>query len=116
MGDEFVFSKERAEELYDEAGKLVPEDADQITLQKNSHLLSDEVHLIIQEVLSENPVSFMLQDFQLLCLHCIGSLQNCILLAPTGMGKMVCAYLSILVLQKKFGIPDGVGLGTQPIS
>ena len=29
---------------------------------------------------------------------------------------MVVAYLSILVLQKKFGVPDGVGLGTQPLS
>jgi len=116
MGDEFVPSKERALELYDEAGELVEEDAEQITLQKNSHLLSDTVHILIQEVLSENPLPFKLQEFQLLCLHCIGSLQNCILLAPTGMGKMVCAYLSILVLQKKFGIPGGVGLGTQPLT
>ena len=116
MGDEFAISKERAEELYDQAGKLIQEDAEQITLEKYSHLLSDKVNLLIQEVLSENPVPFKLQDFQLVCLHCIGSLQNCILLAPTGRGKMVCAYLSILVLQKKFGIPNGVGLGTQPLS
>ena len=114
--DEFVLSKERALNLYNEAGELVEEDKEQITLQKNSHLLSDTVHIIIQEVLRENPVPFELQEFQLLCLHCIGSLQHCILLAPTGMGKMICAYLSILVLKKKFGIPDGVGLGNQPLT
>ena len=77
--DEFVLSKERALNLYNEAGELVEEDKEQITLQKNSHLLSDTVHIIIQEVLRENPVPFELQEFQLLCLHCIGSLQNCIL-------------------------------------
>ena len=39
-----------------------------------------------------------------------------ILISPTGSGKMVVAYLAILLLQKRLGIPEGVGLGTQPLS
>ena len=84
-----ALSKELAEELYEQAGGLVPEDEAEITLEKYNHLLRDSVHLIIQEVLEENPIPFRLQDFQLICLHCIGSLQNVILVSPTGSGKMI---------------------------
>ena len=59
------FPKLRAEELYDKAGTAVKEDPEQITIDKYNYLLKDEVHLIIQEVLSENPLPFKLQDFQL---------------------------------------------------
>ena len=109
------FPKLRAEELYEKAGTAVKEDPEQITIEKYNYLLKDEVHLIIQEVLSENPLPFKLQDFQLLTLHSLGSLKNVILCSPTGSGKMICAYLQILVLQKVFKIPNGVGLGTQPL-
>ena len=37
------------------------------------------------------------------------------MLAPTGAGKMVVVYLSILVLQKLHSVP-GVGVGTQPLN
>ena len=112
----FSITKIVAEELYNNAGKLIPENEVQIKLGDYQHLLSDPVHLIIQEVLSEHPLPYKLQDFQLLTLHVLGSKKNVILLAPTGSGKMICAYLGILVLQKVFGIEKGVGLGIQPLS
>ena len=37
MSDEI--SKEQAEELYEQAGLLINEDADEITLDKHTHLL-----------------------------------------------------------------------------
>ena len=54
--DPFSITKEAAEELYNCAGKLVPEDREQIKIADYGHLLSDPVHNIIQEVLSENPL------------------------------------------------------------
>ena len=95
---DFAISKQFADLLYDKAGTLVPEDPDQISIEKYNYLLQDSVHLIIQEVLAENPLSFKLQDFQLLTLHCLGSLKNVIFVSPTGTGKMLCSYLGILVL------------------
>ena len=108
-------SKQDTVELYEGAGTLIPEDAEQITIEKYNHLLKDSVHLIILEVLDENPLPYKLQDFQLIVLHCLGSLKNVILTSPTGTGKMLCAYLGILVLQKVLKVPNGVGLVTQPL-
>ena len=105
-----------ADDLYDKAGTLVPEDTCEITIEKYSYLLSDSVHLMIQEVLSEHPLPYKLQDFQLLTLHCLGSLKNVVLVAPTGCGKMLCSYYGILVLLKGFNICNGVGLLSQHLS
>ena len=77
-------SKETSEYLFDQAGDLIEEDAEEISLLANKHLLNDSVALIISEVLDENPLPFKLQQFQLLTLHCIGSLKNVILISPTG--------------------------------
>ena len=96
----FSITKIVAEELYNNAGKLIPDDEVQIKIGDYQHLLSDPVHLIIQEVLSEHPLQCKLQDFQLLTLHVLGSKKNVILLAPTGSGKMICAYLGILHFRK----------------
>ena len=66
--------------------------------------------------MEENPLPFELAEFQKLAIHALGSMKNVILISPTGSGKMLVAYLAILVLQKKLGIPSGVGVGTQPLS
>ena len=113
---DFTVSKTASEDNYESAGKLIPEDAEQITMENHQHLLSDSVHLIIEEVLIEHQLPYKLQDFQMITLHALGSLNNVILLSPTGSGKMICAYLGVLVLQKVFKIKHGVGLGTMPIS
>ena len=104
-----------ANDLYEKAGTLVAEDPEEITIEKYNYLINDSVHLIIQEVLKEKPLPYQLQNFQLLTLHCLGSLKNVVLLAPCGSGKMICSYYGILVLQKVFGVKNGVGLATQPL-
>ena len=83
----FSISKDKAEWLYEKAGELIPEAPDQITVNKYKNLLSDKVHLVIQEVLLENQIAFQLQDFQLLTLHALGNFQNVILVNPTGSGR-----------------------------
>ena len=84
MAEDFGISKEVCDLLYDCAGELIPEDADQITIEKHRHLFSDSVHIAIQKVLSEHPLPFTLMDFQLLTIHALGSLKNVILISPTG--------------------------------
>ena len=81
--------KEKAEKNYSEAGTLVDEPHDEISLEKYQHLLSDPVHEKIMEVLHETKLSFNLSDFQLLSLHVLGSKQNLMLISPTGSGKML---------------------------
>ena len=58
-------SEDKANWLLEQAGYLIPEDPEQITLSQYEHLLSDKVHNVIQEVLQENRVGFKIQDSQL---------------------------------------------------
>ena len=81
-------SEDKANWLLEQAGDLIPKDPEQITLRQYKILLLDNV---IQEVLQENRVGFKLQDFQLVTLHCLGSLKNVVLVVPTGAGKMLCS-------------------------
>ena len=108
--------KDYTSNLYKEAGGLVEEQEDEISLVRHYSLLSDKVEFIIKEVLAEHPLKFELQPFQLVSLHALGSGLNVILVAPTGAGKMIVAYLAILVLQKTMNVPEGVGIGCQPLS
>ena len=102
--------------MYDTAGMLIKEDEHKITMESHNYLQNDSVHSVIQEVFNEHPIPFKLQDFQLLTLHALGSQKNVVLVSPTGSGKMICTYLGSLVLQKIFGIENGIILGTMPIS
>ena len=105
------------EEHYEKAGEItVAEEDHEISLIKHSKLLNDDVAIILNEVLVKNPLPFDLADFQKLALHAIGSMKNVVLISPTRSGKMLVAYLAILVLQKRLGISSGVGVGTQPLS
>ena len=77
-------TKEMSEYLYEKAGELIEEDSEEISLVLHHQLLKDSVAQIISQVLYENPLPFKLQEFQLLTLHCIGSLRNVVLISPTG--------------------------------
>ena len=59
-------SKERADWLFHEAGELVGEDEEQIKIERYEHLMSDKIHIIIQEVLNENNIVFKLQVKELM--------------------------------------------------
>ena len=87
--------KEEADKNYSEAGTLVEEPKDEISLTKYKHLLNDAVHGMIMEVLEETKLPFNLSDFQLLSLHVLGSKQNLVLISPTGSGKMLGEYFCL---------------------
>jgi hypothetical protein len=56
-------SKQLADDLYEKAGTLIPEDPEEITIEKYNYLLKDSVHLVIQSVLAEHPLPYKLQNF-----------------------------------------------------
>ena len=97
MTEDISFEKLKvlADNNYDMVGEVVDEDANQITLIKHNHLLCDVVGVAIEQVLSEHPLPYQLQDFQKLSLHALGSQKNVILISPTGSGKMIIAYLAV---------------------
>ena len=55
---------------YEQAGEIVEEEENQISIAKNYDLLSDPVALILEQVLEEKPLGFVLQDFQKLLSSC----------------------------------------------
>ena len=95
--------------LYRDAGKVVDKDKLQISLVNYGHLLRDEVDLIIKQVLAETRLIMKLQDIQLL-------MKNVVLVYLTDFGKMLCAYLSPLVLRKVFNKEKGVGFGMMQLN
>ena len=62
--------------VYEEVGQKAVGTDDCISLEKNLHLLQDEVGYIIKQVLWKHPLTFPLLDFQKLALHQIGSLNK----------------------------------------
>ena len=82
-----AISKEAADLNYQLAGVDVDEPPDQIDIENHKHLLNDNVHHLIMEVLEDSKLRFKLADFQLLSLHVLGSKRNLILISPTGSGN-----------------------------
>ena len=105
-----------AQKNYDMAGKEVTEEEDEISLATYSHLLSDEVHHYILEVLNEVHLPYKLSDFQLLSLHVLGSGNNLLLVSPAGSGKTNVIYLGTLLLRKIMNISEGVSVITEPLN
>ena len=105
-----------AKKNYAMAGLEVPEEKDHITMADHLHLLSDKVHLCLQEVLEEVKLPYKLSDFQLISLHVLGSSKNLMLVSPTGSGKTNVIYLGILLLRKILNIPEGVAIITEPLN
>ena len=89
-------TKSQADLNYMMAGGEVDEPPDQISLSRYQHLLNDQVHTKIMEVLKETQLKFKLADFQLISLHVLGSKRNLVLISPTGSGKMLGKYASYL--------------------
>jgi hypothetical protein len=111
-----VSSFEEAMKDYERAGEEAFEDEGAISIASHSHLLSDEVHYYITEVLSEVKLPFTLSDFQLISLHILGSGRNLMIVSPTGSGKTIVIYLGILLLRRLFQIPEGVAIITEPLN
>jgi hypothetical protein len=79
-----AISSYAAQSNYEMAGRKVPEEEDQISIATYGHLLNDEVHNCLMEVLNDVQLPYKLSDFQLLSLHVLGSGKHLMLISPTG--------------------------------
>jgi superfamily II DNA helicase RecQ len=105
-----------AHKNYQEAGRLVPEEADQISLEKYGHLINPSNDHVLQEVLTDLALPYKLADFQTISIHTLLQKRDLVLVSPTGTGKMNVISLGIIGLRQVFGNMKGVAIVTQPLS
>ena len=82
-----MITKEEATLNYKQAGKLVPEDKDQISTDSHKHLINPDSTAILDEVLQNLNLPYILSDFQKLSLISLFQKKDLILVSPTGSGK-----------------------------
>jgi superfamily II RNA helicase len=80
-------SESEAKYNYEEAGKLIPEEEDPISLAKNSELIDSSCSAILDEVEQDLALPYNLSDFQKLSVNILLQKKDLILLSPTGSGK-----------------------------
>ena len=87
-------SKEQAKANYMSAGTVVEEEEDQITIEGNRNLISEEVENILDKIVEEINLPYRPSPFQRIAINTLGELNNLILVSPTGSGKMDVPLLS----------------------
>ena len=80
-------TKEEATKNYNEAGHLVPEEAEQINLSQFGHLNNPQNEPILQQVLTNLALPYDLAAFQTVSIHTLMEKKDILLLSPTGSGK-----------------------------
>ena len=102
--------------IYEEVGsKSDAEPEGKLTIEKNLHLLRDEVAFLIEEVLEEHPLPYQLTDFQRSPSDWV--FKQCYSCEPSRIRQNGCDLpCNICVAKKVLGVSDGVGIGCQPLS
>ena len=84
-----MITKEDATNNYKEAGRLVPEEEDPISMEDYPEIMkSSHVTSVLQKILQGLALPYDLSDFQKLALHTLLQLKDLILISPTGSGKV----------------------------
>ena len=77
--------------IYEEVGsKSDAEPEGKLTIEKNLHLLRDEVAFLIEEVLEEHPLPYQLKDFQKLVLPSDWVFKQCYSCEPNRIRQNDC--------------------------
>ena len=105
-----------ARDNYVAAGEEVEEERDSITLEDNSHYITEEIDSILDNIVQDLSLPYKLADFQRVAVNVLGSQKNLILVSPTGSGKMNVPLLSVLVLREKMKNKKGLAIVTQPLT
>ena len=105
-----------ARDNYVAAGEEVEEERDSITLEDNSHYITEEIDSILDSIVQDLSLPYKLADFQRVAVNVLGSQKNLILVSPTGSGKMNVPLLSVLVLREKMKNKKGLAIVTQPLT
>ena len=82
-----MITEAEASENYENCGKLVTSDDDQIRIDDHQHLIDPSVTSFIDKVVDELSLPYNLSDFQTLSLNILLQKKDLILLSPTGTGK-----------------------------
>ena len=109
-------SRQAAEDNYRKAGERVPCDVSTITWERNSHIFSPSLKLLIDEVLSDVNFEYNLTEFQEIFLHALGSKNDVFAVTSTGSGKTMVTGLAALLLRKIFEEPKGLAVVFVPLS
>jgi hypothetical protein len=84
IDDKLGISEALARENYLAAGEEVQEEKDRITVEKNLHLISQEVDLILDKIVLDLSLPYSPSDFQRVAVNTLGMQRNLILVSPTG--------------------------------
>ena len=82
-----VISEDDAKKYYEEAGNLVPEEADQISVETYRHLINKNNQDALASVLTDLALPYSLSDFQTVSIHTLMDKKDLFLISPTGSGK-----------------------------
>ena len=77
-------SEALARENYLAAGVEVQEEKDRITVEKNLHLISQDVDIILDKIVLDLSLPYSPSDFQRVAVNTLGMQRNLILVSPTG--------------------------------
>ena len=83
-----IITEAQARSNYEEAGKLVTEEADTINIDSHEDLVNTSCIPILNEVAEQITLPYNLADFQKLSLYTLFQKKDLILLSPTGSGKV----------------------------
>ena len=89
VDNELTISKADAMKNYEEAGTLIPEEADDISFEKYGHLMISSNDQILESILSELALPYQLAPFQVISLNILLQKKDLVLLSPTGSGKEI---------------------------
>ena len=94
-----MITKEDATNNYKEAGRLVPEEEDPISMEDYPEIMkSSQVTPVLQKILQGLALPYDLSDFQKLALHTLLQLKDLILISPTGSGKVISIFFILCLL------------------
>ena len=93
---ETVVSETEAKFNYEEAGNLIAEEKDRISLDKHSDKIDPRCAEVLSKVEDELSLPYHLSDFQKLSINIMLQKKDQILLSPTGTGKVGILLLNTL--------------------
>ena len=82
-----IITEEDAKHNYEEAGRLVPEENDPISIAKHEEIMDASLLEVLDEVLHDLALPYEITDFQKLSINTLLQKKDLILLSPTGSGK-----------------------------
>ena len=93
---ESVITEMEARKNYEQAGNLVAEDKDPISIENHEHLLEANSEAVLDSVLKKLALPYSLTDFQKLSLITLFQKKDLILCSPTGSGKTLAQLCTVL--------------------